>query len=725
MIREWYTANELAGTTGVAATESGNARKAKRENWKSRPRKAKGGGSEYHISTLPAATQSALRAKDIDTTPDLDQSITELFSTDETATKKAEFEKKKTRQAAMKQFTALPESKKVRARAKEWLILELRSYIEQHGLKRICAFEQFCVDFKDNKITVPDRYKPHLSRLHGRVNLHPSTLRDWDKQHREQGLHALVDNYGSRKGKSKIEQNAELKRVVLGCLSQQPHITGKKIKQYLEAAEPHLNIVSAKSIDRYLETWKKENQDAWLYATNPDKWKNVMMPAFGSHHEEIERLNQLWELDSTPGDWMLTNGRHSVIGVIDMYSRRFKLLVSKTSKASAVCQVFRKAIIDWGVPEIARTDNGADYVSEQFTTVAAGLEVEIDLCNPFASEEKGTIERAFKTMSHGILDLLPGFIGHNVADRKVIEARKSFAQRIMTPGEVVEVALSSEELQEKLDQWSEHVYMHDAHSGLDGKTPWEVANNWIEPRNIITDERALDMLLSEIAGIRTVTKKGIQVDRHHYISREIKVGSQIQLRRDESDIGRLYAYGLDGEYLGQVICHKILGISSAEAATAAKAAAKKLAAEHSKEFKANRKHVKGNIAEVVIKHRIEQSQNITALPHKSQEYTTPGLQAARMAADSKLDRQPESAGLSDKEKADQQSLVEQMNQPAEIIEIHDSAEQRYGRAWTLERRDILSEDDRQWLASYQKSAEYDTQKVIHEDFSLTPEWSEA
>ncbi len=36
--------------------------------------------------------------------------------------------------------------------------------------------------------------------------------------------------------------------------------------------------------------------------------------------------------DSTPADVMLKDGRHSIIGVIDLYSRRVKLHVSKTSQ---------------------------------------------------------------------------------------------------------------------------------------------------------------------------------------------------------------------------------------------------------------------------------------------------------------------------------------------------------------------------------------------------------
>lgn len=63
MNREWFTAAELAGLHGVPGTQQNVKSKAKREHWNSRKRQAKGGGLEYHISSLPAETQAKLLAK--------------------------------------------------------------------------------------------------------------------------------------------------------------------------------------------------------------------------------------------------------------------------------------------------------------------------------------------------------------------------------------------------------------------------------------------------------------------------------------------------------------------------------------------------------------------------------------------------------------------------------------------------------------------------------------
>jgi putative transposase len=55
-----FAASELAGLPGMPTTARRVLERAKREAWPSRARSARGGGSEYPISCLPAVTQAAL-----------------------------------------------------------------------------------------------------------------------------------------------------------------------------------------------------------------------------------------------------------------------------------------------------------------------------------------------------------------------------------------------------------------------------------------------------------------------------------------------------------------------------------------------------------------------------------------------------------------------------------------------------------------------------------------
>lgn len=56
-MREWYAPSELAGLPGLPKSRRAVQIMAKREAWKSRSRKGKGGGNEYHIASLPKETR--------------------------------------------------------------------------------------------------------------------------------------------------------------------------------------------------------------------------------------------------------------------------------------------------------------------------------------------------------------------------------------------------------------------------------------------------------------------------------------------------------------------------------------------------------------------------------------------------------------------------------------------------------------------------------------------
>lgn len=61
-MKEWFLAKELVGIGGLPNHATNVTRQAKKQNWEARAAKGiKGGGLEYHISSLPLETQKALR----------------------------------------------------------------------------------------------------------------------------------------------------------------------------------------------------------------------------------------------------------------------------------------------------------------------------------------------------------------------------------------------------------------------------------------------------------------------------------------------------------------------------------------------------------------------------------------------------------------------------------------------------------------------------------------
>lgn len=707
-------------------------RRAAKQQWLFREEAVRGGRRRlYPIASLPPEIRQALneRAGIEAAQAVLDQGAAELaemqgartYAQQRKAEESDQAEQRRAEKAAgMRQFAALPADspRRLRAKARETALLSMWQLRRERKLALRPAMVEFVRRANEGEVGLPDHVWQWMPTYQGRVALTEATLRRWHYDYQAQGLWGLVDGYGVSKGRFKVREIEGLEAFVIGLMVEQPHIGPKQVKDAVKAIHPDKDQVSLKGYERFMKQWKADNAQAFTYVTNPDAWKNQYMAAVGSQHERIVRLNQVWELDSTPGDWELVDGRHSVIGVIDLYSRRFKLYVSKTSTARAICQVFRRAALDWGICEAARTDNGKDYTSNQFTSVLRDLEVAHELCMPFASEQKGTVERTFRTMSHGILELLPGFIGHNVAERKAIEARKSFAQRIMTPGETVKVELTSEELQQRLDEWC-RIYHHQSHQGLDGKSPFEVATAWTQPVRRIQDERALDLLLAEIGGTRVVSKKGIRFEGHSYDAPELfeHVGREAVLKRDEADIGRLYVY-VEGEFVAVAECAELLGISRRERAAAAKAAQKKFLAAQRREYQDYNRQVGKNIGQLVIEHQLEQCENIETLHRPSIDYTPEGLKQAGHAARHGLSPQPTTA-TPEQDEARRQLADEMAAEAAAPVAQIETPRRRFQRWQRLDQRvkagEVLTSDENRFYTAYPRSAEYAAENAVYED----------
>ncbi|MCL2791429.1 MAG: Mu transposase C-terminal domain-containing protein, partial [Desulfobulbus sp.] len=62
-MKSWFTTSDLAGLPGLPSSIPGILKKAKKEHWIAKYRQGQGGGKEYHLDSLPAATQAALHFK--------------------------------------------------------------------------------------------------------------------------------------------------------------------------------------------------------------------------------------------------------------------------------------------------------------------------------------------------------------------------------------------------------------------------------------------------------------------------------------------------------------------------------------------------------------------------------------------------------------------------------------------------------------------------------------
>ena len=331
------------------------------------------------------------------------------------------------------------------------------------------------------------------------------------------------------------------------------HLTSRAAHRALLAE--HGRAPAHSTVREWLRNWRRRNRRELCAVTNPDLDRSRHKPAGGDASANITRLNQLWELDSTPADVVCADGkRYTIVGAIDVWSRRAKLLVVPSSRAIAIALLLRRCILEWGVPEAVRTDEGKDYTSRHVLGALADLEIEHLRCPPYSPEPKPHIERFLGTIARELFPGLPGFTGHDVAQAQALRARKSFADRRgKDAAEAFGAALTAEELQARCDVWCEAVYGRRPHTGLGGASPFERVTSWQGPVRRIHDERALDALLAEPAGDkgRVVCKKGIRLDSVFYIAGPLGslVGERVRLRRDPADAGRIHVYREDGSFV--------------------------------------------------------------------------------------------------------------------------------------------------------------------------------
>lgn len=685
------TAAQIAQVMGVP--KSTVIRRAEREAWAFQEEPGRGGVRRlYSVDRLPAEARAALAWR---------QPATLVPGTDPEAARAQvatagqvegarlalrgglqQRAAQARQQASLRQAAELAPAAQARMDARLAVVRACETYTRASGLPAHQARIAFALAYNDGAIQVPDSVRAEVATTSD------TSIERWQALVKKHGITALAGSYGNRAGSGRIDSQPALQEFIQAMLVTYPHARATQVLQGLQArfASPSSPVravlPSLRSLERWMDGWRSANAGTLLALANPDAWKNTQMVAFGSKSEGIDQLGQLWELDSSPADLMLTDGRHTLVGGIDVGTRMPRLVVSKTSKATSVAALIRRMLLDLGVPQRVKTDNGSDYTSNHIVRVFTALsptgrwEDMQELCPPFQPWHKPHIERFFGTFTRDLVELCPGFIGHDVAERSAIEARKSFADRLMKRGEVVELQMSSTELQTFCDEWIQSVYLHNPHEGLGGITPFEaLARNTSEVRRI-DDEHALDVLLAEAPGNngrRTVGKKGIRLDDTHFIAPELEawVGREVYVRYDalQADLGTLHVFGGDDmRFICIAQAPDRTGISRHDVAVQAKAMQTKRVQDERRALKAAAKKVgTDQVVGEILRSRAAAAGKLASLPARpAAPHTSPGLAAAADAARAALAPARSTAELVDIEQAQARIVARQQADAANV-----------------------------------------------------------
>ncbi len=714
-----FTNKDIADQLNMSVR--GVAKKAGREGWAYSEMSIRGGKQrQYNLDDLPLDVRAEMTGRVLESDMAVDgekdaQKIQFKTSLEETL-----------KQSKNSRNLSALEDENNRINPRITILRAWHTFTQESGKCKSTCSALFAEIYNAGNANLPADVMAAIPSVSG-----PSLLR-WEAQIKKEGTARLGGNYGNRKGQSKVDQNENLKQYIIGFIYQYPHADVKHIYDGLKARfsdDKTIDFPGKRSVQRWVAAWKIENAQILTAVSNPDEWKNKFMVAHGSLSDGIERLNQVWELDSTPGDIQLIDGRHSLVGIIDVYTRRLKIVVSKTSKATAVAAVLRRSLIDWGVPEIAKTDNGADYVGFHIKRSLIDLGIEQVLCPPFQPWHKPHIERAFRTFSHSLLELMPGFCGHNVAEKSALQARDSFADRLFKKNEVIEIKMNSKQLQEFCDSWVDQIYSHDQHSSLNGKTPFEMVSDYIGEVQIIESERALDILLAEAPGNhgrRTVQKKGIRIKwkgepaSHWYSAPELAthlVGRDVRVTFDPTgEMGQIFVFD-DSGFVCIAECPELLGLDRQDHAVAAKTIQQRYVNQSRKAMKDAAKQANTqSAAEEILAHAAKKAGNVSMFPKPQNTYTSSGLEAAKEAVEME-NREPTPSPVSDETRA---KLAKEMASQKTIENLPETRQQRYLRWCALDRSVKagieISGNDKVFWKGYRDTSEWKSLRLMEEEF---------
>lgn len=676
----WLTSSEIADLAlpGLPTTKRNVNALAEREDWARfsalcRQRSGRGGGLEYHVNLLPVGARIAYFGAEAPA-PTAGEAI----------------------QAAPEPAPGTTGRATLQLDGRLAVLAALKAFIRASEMKQTVAISYFVDLYNLGRIDVPTWTTQLLPRLATR------TVLRWLSLSREGESERLaVDKGAARRGQGVLDSafDGEIKHFTLALYSYNDLYTARQLYEAVDGKfGPQLAAIGQKlpgqrAFEIRFNAWREEYAAGLLQMTDPDAFRSRMRVS-GSYDYMAPHLNALWQIDASPVDALCVDGRHSIYVCIDVWSRRLILYISKTPRSEAVQLLMRKAILVWGLPDAVKTDNGSDFVARATVRLFDKLQIEAIRSDAFSPHQKGYVERHIRTFQTDCSRTLPGFIGHSVADRKRIEGRKAFAQRLgQQQNDAFSVTMTGAELQAECDAWAERLYAMREHRGIGKMTPF--ARAAASTRTIRTvDPDALATLLMQAPdkeGIRTVGKKGVQIGQYHYLAPGLIVGERVFVRLDPHDAGVIWLFDPESDrLLARGINSDREGVDRAALVAETRALQKRAIDEKMKEVRAAKRGVtERTVLDLRHQRAAALAGNLVAFPQRAESHSTPALDAGMEVAAMRRGDAPKARPLTEAENRIQAEL-EAAETPAPT--------QRPSNVRRLRQQETPQQLYRKWLA---------------------------
>ena len=372
-----------------------------------------------------------------------------------------------------------------------------------------------------------------------------ATYMRWLSAYKAEGIAGLLPAHKGRAPETAPDVLARLK-----ALSLKKHRAAAVVHDMLAEEFPG-RVPSYDTVLRHVKAVRAEYAEEMLFMhKGATAHRHATLTGLGRSDAKAKHPNHMWEIDGSPADVVDEGGvRRKVIGIVDIYTRRYLFRLHVDASALRVAQTLRAAILKWGLPDVLIMDNGKDYQAKRIQTMCEELGIHVITNPPFSPEKKPHVERSFRTLSRRVFKELTGSTGHDLNSRP----------------EVIVPRYGMDKIQEIIDTWTEN-YWHERPlklSGKFGKRPRELAGE--RAPNMVADERVLDVLLGDV-GTRKIRQGFINYRARKYFHDRLltlDAFSEVQLREDAADVGRIFVF-VDGRYFCTALDLAHLGLTPEE-----------------------------------------------------------------------------------------------------------------------------------------------------------------
>lgn len=552
-MRNWYSAQELAGLPGMPASVSGLIRLAKRQDWASQARAGKGGGREYAFSCLPPETQAALIAAQINQAQPTEQPQPE--------------------QPAASTLPVIAERDMIpasRLTDDQRSVMTARlAFVREIERMRSAVTQQRAIETLV-ELARNGELSPYLAERVVRANdrktedrsLSERTLKRWLSDYRQHGETGLAPAR-RQKDTSVPDWAADFLR----CYQRptKPSVEAA----YAEFAAKHPDArPSIHAVRRFLNKLSPEARERGRYSpqelrafqafrrrTTKNLWPGDVYTADG-HKFDAEVLNPRTGKPYRP----------EVTTVLDVATRRvLGISVSEAENAIFVLDALRDAVRRGGMFVIFYVDNGSGFANDMVREVVDRLGGTMTHALPYNSQARGLIERAHQSIWVNAAKKLPSYIGADMDKHAGTKVHRISRKQLREAGQTVLIPTFAEFMAGV--EFEIEAYNHRPHRGLarvrDRETgqlrhmspmeAWEAARGegW-EPL-LAPAELVDDLFRPQI--VRKTTNGEVAWASQKYFLKDLVAlhGEEVRLAYDVRDASRVWVRTLEGELLGEAL----------------------------------------------------------------------------------------------------------------------------------------------------------------------------